>query len=97
MTAAIGYFSFTGTLTRVKTSEDGKMINLIFPCSKFNWDLNKEVEDSLSIMVVKEHMEFAGEYRSMVGKIVTVPCKPLISKAGKIFYMTANDGRIQSD
>lgn len=52
MTApALGFFTFNGTLTRVKTSEDGKTINLIFPTSKYDYDLAKEVEVSLSIMV----------------------------------------------
>lgn len=93
-----GHFTFSGTLTRVKISEDGKTINLIFPYMQWNFDLQKEVETSMSIMVSEQHMGNLGEYRAYQGKIVSIPCRPMLSsKSGKMFYMTAADGKLLTD
>lgn len=93
-----GQFTYTGTLTRVKASEDGKTINLIFPFMQWNYDLQKDVETSLSIMVSEQHMANLGEYRAFQGKIVSIPCRPMVSrKSGNMFYMTAGDGKLLTD
>lgn len=95
-----GHFTFTGTLTRVKISEDGKTVNLIFPYMQWNFDLQKECETSMSIMVSEQHMGNLGEYRAYQGKIVSIPCRPMVSNKsgqGKMFYMTAADGKLLTD
>lgn len=93
-----GHFTFTGTLVNVKISPDGKTVNLIFPFMQWNYDLQKEVETSMQIMVRESHMGNLGEYRAFTGKIVSVPCVPLLSrKSGTMFYMTAADGKLLTD
>lgn len=90
-----GHFTFTGTLVNVKISPDGKTVNLIFPFMSWNHDLQKEVETSIQIMVKDAHMPNLGEYRAFTGKIVSIPCIPLVSrKTGSIYYMTAADGKL---
>lgn len=93
-----GFFTYTGTLERVNVSEDGKVINLIFPHLKWNNDLRREVEDSLSIMVGTQHLHFASEYKAHVGKVVSIPCRPMVSREKHVlWYTTAGDGKLITD
>lgn len=93
-----GFFTYTGTLERVRATEDGKTVNLVFPHLRWNNDLQREVEDSLTIMVGTQHMHLVPEYKIHVGKLVSIPCRPMVSREKhSLWYTTAGDGKLLLD
>lgn len=81
----------TGELTKANTSAD----NSAFYLELYYTTTREGRPESVfqSVALDKEHLHLAPFYKTMVNKQITIPVKPLPTKKGTIFYVTAGDGK----
>lgn len=79
---------FLSELIDVQT---GEFNSLIFKSKKYDMGLKKMVECSQSVAIPQECIQFLASYRSKIGEVVAVGVSSIITKKGKIFYMSQTD------
>lgn len=87
--------SITGELTKANVSSDKQSFFLEIYYTTTRDGRPESVFQSVALD--KEHMNLCPLYASLVNKQLTIPVKPIPTKKGGIFYVTAGDGKPLED
>lgn len=80
---------FQAQLIDVKT---GDFNNLVFESTKYDVGLQKDVPCSVQIMISEDHLFMVPEYKNLIGKVVTIPTRILVTKKQTVMRITGHDG-----
>lgn len=79
---------FVGTLLKV---ELGEFNSLVFASNRYDFGLGMEVPCSQNITMFEDTVQFAANYKSMIGEKVALPIRALKTKKGSIMLVAAGD------
>lgn len=85
-----------GELLKIESSVTDKketVHRMYFKVMEYDKGLEEEVPKSIGVKLVPEHHEFLDEYKTKVGKTISVPVV-FSAVNGDVYYRTAGDGKM---